>query len=153
MKRKCQIGPACNETVRKLLPCAVGDKARPASEIIAAASSLAGQTVRVRGPLGVGELSGFGSGALILCGDVPCCGRVSAPVVLGADNGTLELVGLHCTGDVSRACCNAPAYGQAVVASGRLTRHRDASGPSTAGWQLVDVSVCEEAARPGESPR
>ena len=146
-KPKCQIQRPCYEPVRKLPPCEGKVNARSAAEILSSASSLAGQIVSARGPLGVGELTpSRRGGGLISCDrTTACCDGVSASVVLGADNGTLAVGDLRCSGDESRVCCNAPAYGQTVVATGRLSRDRDATGPGTSGWRLLDVRLCEEA--------
>ena len=156
-KTNCQIQRACREPVKNLPRCSGGGKARAASEVLAAAPTLAGQIVRVRGPLGVGRQSDGASsaprnpiGIETKCdSEVECCRHVWMPVVLGgADNGTLALDGLHCSGDESRACCNAPAFGQTVVATGRLERGTPALGfANVAAWRLADVRVCEELGR------
>ncbi len=41
-------------------------------------------------------------------------------------------------------CCNAPAYGQAVVATGRFeaASAQDSQEPGSSGWALDDVSLC-----------
>jgi len=41
-----------------------------------------------------------------------------------------------CTGDDSRLCCEAPAFGQTVIATGVLTE-------SAHGWGLDNPIVCE----------
>lgn len=64
---------------------------------------------------------------------------------MGGPNGILSVVGLHCAGDESRACCNAPAYGQTVVVTGRLEREHDSWGNGSGLWQLASASVCQEA--------
>jgi hypothetical protein len=143
-KEQCQIRQVCPEPVRRLVPCEADVKGRPASEILAAAPSLAGQVVSARGPLGVGAMGPYRfMGGLICDPKVRCCNSQWAPVVIGADNGLLQLAGLHCSGDESRACCNAPAYGQTVVATGLLGRDPDARD-ATSAWRLLNVNVCTE---------
>jgi len=146
-KQSCQIQRACPEPVRKVPPCTGREQARPASEILADAQALAGRTVRVRGPLGAGRLGPRRSFFYDFECDsrTSCCEWVWAPVVVGADNGLLALDSLFCAGDESRVCCNAPAYGQTVVATGRLRRDPYAPTATSWAWQLADVSLCEEA--------
>ena len=141
LKQECQINRPCAQPLRKLPRCKAGDKAHPTSEILAAASSLVGKVVRARGPLGVGALRPENIGmADILCDPaVRCCGRARAPIAVGTNDGMLALVGLNCSGDESRACCDAPAYGQIVIATGKLERVDAAQG-----WRLANASVCEE---------
>jgi len=55
---------------------------------------------------------------------------------------TLELAGFFCAGDESQVCCNAPAYGQTVVATGRLERADNAIDRRVSGWVLADASLC-----------
>jgi len=135
---------ACQDPVRNLPPCDGTEKTRSTSEVLAGAFSLAGLTIRVRGRLGVSNWVGTSSGCLPrrACGvDNFCCELREAPVVIGDDGGTLSLVGMHCQGDGARMCCNVPAYGQAVVATGRLEGTR--SHGSTPAWRLANVTVCE----------
>jgi hypothetical protein len=104
------------------------------SELAGSAEQHEGQVVRVRGSLGIRP----GSTTLMACfapgSDKPACCNASSGVVLL--DGMLELEGLFCAGDDSGICCNAPAYGQTVVATGRLAR-------SPSGWSLADVTLCE----------
>ena len=75
-----------------------------------------GEKVSVRGVLGVGALSNYPVGC-----EMSCCSQMFAPVVLAGATDVVDLQGLWCRGDESEVCCNAPAYGQTVIA------HRPAS--------------------------
>jgi len=114
--------------------------------------------VRVRGALGVGAVVRVPHVVGDLIDDVveqpscnyhvACCRHLRAPVLVGGAGGALAIEGLACSGDESRVCCNAPAYGQTVIATGRLVREE--AGQTTGGWRLVNVTVCEVAARSGD---
>jgi len=136
----CLVHRACDVRAPDPPRCPAGLPVRDWTEALAAASQPE-QRVNVRGRLGHGPLAG----ALGLCseqGGRGCCNRVSAPVWL--DQGTpLLLEGFACDGDDSLVCCNAPAYGQALVASGRLSRARPGEALPSA-WVLRDVTLCAE---------
>lgn len=100
----------------------------------------AGQFVRVRGQLGVGGLRISMAGCEPKGERATCCNGASGPVVLRDDGASLELRGFKCVGDDSQLCCDAPAYGQTVVASGRLFPE----DPSGAKWALERVTLCVE---------
>jgi hypothetical protein len=147
-KERCQRERPCQEPVRKLPACeGDNDPGRPVAEILAKAKKLSGGIVRVRGALGVRALgpSPFRGGIHYkrkACDStVACCQSLWAPVLVGDQNGALVIDGLYCSGDESRACCNAPAYGQPVIASGVLVR--EPREYTTVGWRMVNVSVCE----------
>jgi hypothetical protein len=149
--------PDCKRPPTALAPCAAGIAPRELSEVLASGDALSGQTVFVRGPLGVGPPGVTGNPMVN-----PSCSRVSrirAPVVLGTSSGTLTLdgfscsgagalrplddQGVHCAHDMwAASCCNAPAYGQVVVATGHL-EPAPASWLDTCGkWKLVGASLC-----------
>jgi len=100
----------------------------------------------VRGALGVGALhpraiTGW-EGSNTKCDPaVSCCNWREAPALIGGPDGALAIEGLGCAGDESRVCCNTPAYGQNVIASGVLVREPE--GQTTVGWRLVNASLCE----------
>jgi hypothetical protein len=75
-----------------------------------------------------------------------CCNRLGAGVVLGGASGTLALSMLSCGGDDSALCCNVQAYGQVVVAIGRLTpvSSTHPSSPPDPKWTLDGVRLCIE---------
>ena len=57
-------------------------------------------------------------------------------VVLGEGEPPLSLLGDgDCEGDESRLCCDLPAFGQTVVATGTLWRNNE--------WLLRDLTICE----------
>jgi hypothetical protein len=74
-----------------------------------------------------------------------CCGGVYGRVVLGGPADGLLLQGLFCSGDESLACCNAPAYGESLVATGRLEQDFTGNWSSPSGWTLAFVTLCSEA--------
>jgi hypothetical protein len=51
-----------------------------------------------------------------------CCNHRGGPVVLAEGPQSLALDGFFCSGGESQAWCNAPAYGQSVVATGVLVK-------------------------------
>jgi len=71
------------------------------------------------------------------------CYHERRPIVLGAGPSPLRLWDnsgkFACTGDESRLCCGAPAFGQTVIATGILT------GSARHGWGLKDATLCELA--------
>jgi hypothetical protein len=90
----------------------------------------AGEKVSVRGILGVGA-----AGVAPVGCDASCCSQSFAPVVLAGATDVLGLQGLSCRGDDSELCCDAPAYGQTVIATGRLVL-------SMGAWMLDDPEIC-----------
>jgi hypothetical protein len=137
----CIARRGCTQTASSLARCDRSLVARDWSALSVSADAMAGQVISVRGVLGVGPAS---SGPDIACAapdGLACCHRSLAHVVLGGAS-LLVLDGYSCRGDDSQLCCNAPAYGQLVVATGRLgrmdTRFADAK------WQLSDVALCNE---------
>jgi hypothetical protein len=63
--------------------------------------------------------------------------------VLGGAPKTIALDGFFCSGDESEACCNAPAYGQSIVAMGQLVR-AETYDPRASGWKLAHAKLCSE---------
>jgi hypothetical protein len=142
----CRIRKGCTISVRPVPPCGPDVHPRDVSEVLATASSLEGQTLQVRGLLGVGPLMNTMKG----CpgpGGRRCCNSSGGPVVLGGASKTISLNDFFCAGDESIACCNAPAYGQSIVAAGRL-EHGDDMGARASGWKLAGATLCSEAGAP-----
>jgi hypothetical protein len=115
VKRGCSVVPVA------VTPCAAEVHARDWAELLAEAPTLVGKTVHVRGPLGVGPTFSTLKGCLGGTGRA-CCNSTDGAVVIGGASKTLALEGFYCSGDDSEVCCNAPAYGHSVIASGKLTR-------------------------------
>jgi hypothetical protein len=138
----CLIRRGCNHGPAPLATCAPGTSPMTWAELYRNANAQVGQQVTVRGPLGVGNLFNTLAG----CRSNPlkeCCNRAGGPVVMGGAP-LLALDGFFCSGDESRACCNAPAYGQTVVAAGRLERDENAIARHASGFRLRDAKLCVE---------
>jgi hypothetical protein len=97
--------------------------------------------VSLRGTLGVNSILTTEKGCSATDGHA-CCNTRSGPVVLGGASTTIILHGLGCDGDESALCCNAPAYGQTVVATGRLEVNAQRQLPTHSMWRLKDVTLC-----------
>jgi hypothetical protein len=132
----------------------------PWASLGAKVDSLHDQRVTVRdrlvvGPLGDTSFNGTCSGNPRALGDSTRgqggkrrpgnnqmgCYHERRPIVLGAGPSPLRIWDnsgkLACTGDESRLCCGAPAFGQTVIATGILT------GSARHGWGLKDATLCE----------
>jgi hypothetical protein len=136
----CLARRGCNHGPAPLATCAPGTSARTWAELYPDANAVLGQRVSVRGPLGVGSL--FRS--LVGCQSQPlreCCNSAHGPVVIGGAP-WLELGGFFCSGDESQACCNAPAYGQTVIATGRLESEENANPRRASGFRLMETELC-----------
>jgi hypothetical protein len=144
----CQARRPCSIGAPRPKPCTPGET-RSVSEVLGHAASLAGHRVSVRGLLGV-EGGGM---TLVDCSNGPpkqCCNGASGAVVLAEEGqgDRLRLRGLGCWGDESAQCCNAPAYGQPVVAMGRFEAttawpvEAVTAWPGGSGWGLGDVVLC-----------
>jgi len=130
----CRIHRDCKIRPRVLPTCVVGDIAAVWSDLINDVDKSVGRTVRVSGPLVLGP-GGFST--LVECGTGACCNLLDMDIGIGGAPIALKLEGLTCRGDESRLCCNAPAYGQMVIASGRL----EANG-TRGHFKLLDAEVC-----------
>jgi hypothetical protein len=142
LPRDCLIHRGCATTLIPIRPCAPGLHPRDVADLLASAETNSGQEVSVRGPLGVGSATDAMTGAVNSCRS----DMVGAPVVLGGATGTIGLPFLSCGGDSSALCCNVQAYGQLVVATGRLTpvSGRQSSSAPDPKWTLDGMSLCIE---------
>jgi len=134
IERGCSFGP------QSLPSCPANLTAAPWAELSPIAGNMLGHAVSVRGILGVGALSSTAIGCIGRGTVTPCCNRSRGPVVLGGAP-PLSLEGFFCSGDESELCCNAPAYGQTVIATGRLERD-EAPLPPGPGFRLSEVELC-----------
>jgi hypothetical protein len=124
--------------------------ARDWSDLLASAETLWGQEVQVRGLLGVGTRTFGWNNACVREGFRACCNDEGARIVLGGATETLGLPDLSCSGDESLLCCDVPAYGQVVVATGRLTKAAPERSPPDPRWILEDARLCAGPASPGD---
>jgi hypothetical protein len=142
---RCLVHYGCTRSPLSIPPCAADAKASPFAEVLAKAKSRVGKVVRVRGVL---RLGGTFS-TMVGCGKRACCNSTSSAIVIGGATEAFALAGLGCTGDESLQCCNAPAYGQTVVAEGRLVPDRDGAAKA---WGLEEPKLCVEAAGTAATP-
>jgi hypothetical protein len=62
------------------------------------------------------------------------------------------LQGLTCGGDESRKCCEVPAFGQLVVATGKIMKETESNLVYHGSrFSLSDVTLCNEAPPAGVS--
>jgi hypothetical protein len=128
-----QIYRDCKEPVTPLPTCAPGVGGEPWAALVSKAAALKDQTIVVRDRLIVGPFvsnpgsapNGPQSRALAL-GE----GKERLPFLFGQPK-------LGCTGDDSRLCCRTQAFGQLVVATGKL------GGSKVQGWDLRSAEICE----------
>lgn len=143
----CMARSGCSRAPTPLQPCPEDTVAVDWSEILASAPSLAGQIVSVRGPLGVGAAVNGTFNGCAMTGFAACCNQYGAPLVVGGAAETLEVPGPRCEGDESELCCDVPAYGQSVVATGRLRQGSGEFSPPNPRWVLESASLCSDRAR------
>jgi hypothetical protein len=135
--RGCDVGPA------PVPACPADIQATDWSALRGTAATHLGELVSVRGAVAVGPIPW----ALSACGaradGIGCCGWGNGPVVLGSAP-ALRLAGLSCAGDESLLCCNGPAYGETLIASGRLEKN-DGGLPDSrlSDYKLVSPTLCK----------
>ena len=137
---RCLARHGCKRSVVRAPPCTSDVPARDWAALAGEAPSLVGRRVTARGALFVGPLSK----TMMDCeapDGIACCNRMSAPVVMVGPR-TLLLDRMGCAGDDSALCCNAPAYGQTVVATGLLEPAHGPFDPMGSPYKLVDVALC-----------
>ena len=143
VRRGCDFGPA------PLPTCASDLKVSDWSTLRATAEAHVGQTLNLRGAIAVGPGPHEYVSSLMDChapDGIACCGGSSHPVVLGAAP-ALRLERLFCAGDDSEACCNAPAYGDTLIASGRLEPDQAEHDAELSGYMLTSVTLCKPNSR------
>jgi hypothetical protein len=131
---RCAIHRKCTVATPALARCDAQRIATPWTTLAENAERSAESQLAVSGRLVLDD-SVFSTAAACAAGQ--CCNHVSVRAVLEGPVVDVELVGLGCVGDESRLCCNVPAEGQLVVATGRLRRSE-----ATKTWQLVDANLC-----------
>jgi hypothetical protein len=135
----CRIHFDCERPTPPLPACPADTPAEVWSRLVGRAPALVGRTVSVRGPLVLGARARAPRGVrwsliqqrMTRCGPSECCNHARQPVVIGGVEEQLALASIECSGDDSRVCCNAPAFGQTVIATGVL------EGGPTGGWMLT----------------
>ena len=100
------------------------------------AAKAAGQTIDVEGPLALSPMHAVSPQK---CPPGVCCHKLDMNVVLDGRPDALALPGFTCHGDDSGMCCNVPANGQLVTATGTLKK---APPGSPLKWQLTKASFC-----------
>lgn len=144
--RNCQVHRAC-EPFAPLKPCAAGLEPIEASAFGAFVPRALGERVSVRGPLG---LSLSHSGFVACNQQFRCCSPTTIDVFVGRVPDGVRLEGLRCNGDESRLCCPVPAFGQVVVATGRIVNETSRSVLAHGGrFMLADPILCTEARAAG----
>lgn len=136
--KTCNIWRPC-PPVAPLKPCAPGLEAIDATSFVGTTAKAAvGQELAVRGRLGL-----FSSEQTAVHCDkkLRCCNRSNSNVFLGEPPRGLYLPMHPCGGDESRRCCPVPAFGQEVIAVGKLSLDDNVDG---AAWRLTDTSLCIE---------
>jgi hypothetical protein len=119
------IHTGCATPPQEIPACAPGATGQSWSALLPRATSLREQTVFVADRLLVG----------------PSHGKALRWIVLGEGDQALRLKAPYtnpgCAGDESLLCCSLPAFGQRVVAKGKLV------GSADGGWGLWSAELCE----------
>ncbi|MDP9151536.1 MAG: hypothetical protein M3O36_16570 [Myxococcota bacterium] len=119
--------------------CTHDIKPRTVRSVLAGAAGMEGRSVRIRGRLAARhDPAGQEEGGW------PCI-HPTTPVVIADDaENALPLKEFCCVGNSLEASCNVPAYGQTVVASGRVEGNGRYGPRSGRTWMLADVQLCAE---------
>jgi hypothetical protein len=140
--RRCQIWSTCLP-LKKVPLCAASlhwvDVAEVSTE---QAPGAVGSRVSVRGALGL--LGGLVQAPYCDRSKL-CCTRRTSNAFLGSEPHGLFLSDHGCVGDESRQCCDIPAFGQTVVASGTLQAIPPELRTGGIAWELTDVMLCQAA--------
>lgn len=143
--RSCRVHSPCKPFI-PLGRCPKDIRPIDASELAAFVPTALDERLSVRGRLGMGP----GPGTVGMCrqnegAPQNCCNRSSPRVFVGDIPHGARLAGLTCGGDESRICCEVPAFGQVVVATGYVMNELDSMIVSRGGrWSLSDVVLCVE---------
>ncbi len=132
----CLLRRGCSRAPISLGRCGLFTTGRDWADLLPEAESRNGERVHVRGVLAVGQVLS----TAIDCGEGGCCNGSHGPIVLAGIQDVLGLKGLACDGDDSEACCDAPAYGQRVIATGRLVPETETS--AAGDWMIEDPEIC-----------
>ena len=128
-----QIHRDCKERAAPLPTCAPGARGETWASLVSKATELKDQTIVVRDRLVVGPFVSNPGGAPN--------GPQSRALALGEGKKRLPFIfgqpKLWCTGDESRLCCRTQAFGQLVIATGKL------GGSKVHGWDLRSAELCE----------
>jgi len=145
--QRCLVHRGCSALPVVVPPCGPTMHARDWSDVLSSGEARLGEIVQVRGRLGVSPLAPrprvLPKDSSAAIGGRTCDGRVEGSVVLDGSPHVPSLEGFTCSGDESRQCCNAPAYGQAVVATGRLELQLGTGRDPQ--WTLAAVRLCSES--------
>lgn len=117
----CLIHRTCEVTPRELPRCAAKQDAAPWPTLPGKAEHYTDPNVAIKGRL-VMDDSAFSSA--VACAPGQCCNGRRANMALAGPPYDLELVGLGCSGDESRLCCDLAADVEPVIASGQLRYER-----------------------------
>ena len=151
----CRIHYACDHPTPSLPKCSGEVSAQTWAATLPKAETLVGKPITVRGPLLLGPRKrgrGYRRSARAdiseQCAHGECCNHSPQPIVIGGADHELGLIGLECTGDDSRVCCNAAAVGQAVIAKGTLKHVHGSSMSDPWTWELASPELCALDGRP-----
>jgi hypothetical protein len=118
------IQTGCTQPPKEIPKCDPGVTGEPWSSLVSRAVSLRDKPIVVQDRLLVG----------------PAHGKALRWIVLGEGDRALRLkapwTNPGCSGDESLLCCSLPAFGQRVVAKGKLV------GSSDSGWGLWSAELC-----------
>ncbi|HSU39547.1 MAG TPA: hypothetical protein VLJ38_08265 [Polyangiaceae bacterium] len=141
--RRCRVHPPCGPFA-PLAHCPPGIAPIDALALRTFVPAEIGATVSVRGGL---SLDGMSTTAM-LCGQKPgtpynCCNHTAIRAFVGDIPNGARLEGMGCVGDESQLCCSVPAFGQEVVATGKISPETDAWLVSKGTrWRLENATLC-----------
>jgi hypothetical protein len=143
--RRCRVHSPCKPFV-PLGQCPKDIRPIDASELAAFVPAALGERLSVRGRLGIGPGISTNGKCRQDAGDLKnCCNAKSLRVFVGGIPDGARLEGMTCGGDESRVCCEVPAFGQVVVATGKVMKETESMIVSRGGrWSLSDVTLCSE---------